>query len=75
MNVIYMSRANGEFAVVYCFYAHWLLNEGNSSKGGSMEPTEPPLDPQLGWIEEGDQSFVLRIEISREGRDKLNYKQ
>jgi len=29
----------------------------------------------MGWIEEGDQSLVLRIGISREGRDKLNYKQ
>jgi len=47
VNVIYKSRANGEFAVVYYVYAHWLLNEGNSSKGGSMEPTEPPLDPPL----------------------------
>ena len=34
MNVIYKSRANGEFAVVHYVYAHWLLNEGNSSKGG-----------------------------------------
>jgi len=34
MNVIYKSRANGEFAVVYYVYAHWLLNEGNSSKRG-----------------------------------------
>jgi len=32
---------------VYYVYAHWLLNEGNSSKWGSMEPTEPPLDPPL----------------------------
>ena len=47
MNIIYKSRANGEFAVVYYIYAHWLLNEGNSSKGGSMEPTEPPLDLPL----------------------------
>ena len=29
----------------------------------------------MGWIEEGNQSLVLRIEISREGRGKLNYKQ
>ena len=29
----------------------------------------------MGWIEEGDQSLVLRIGISRERRDKLNYKQ
>ena len=34
MNVIYKSRGNGEFTVVYYVYAHWLLNEGNSSKGG-----------------------------------------
>jgi len=34
MNVIYKSRTNGEFAVVYYVYAHWLLNQGNSSKGG-----------------------------------------
>jgi len=27
------------------------------------------------WIDEGDQSLVLRIGISREGRDKLNCKQ
>ena len=32
-NVIYKSRANEEFAVVYYVYAHWLLNKGNSSKG------------------------------------------
>jgi len=30
MNVIYKSRENGEFAVVYYVYAH----EGTSSKGG-----------------------------------------
>jgi len=29
-----MFRASGEFAVVYYFYTHWLLNEGNPSKGG-----------------------------------------
>jgi len=29
----------------------------------------------IGWIEEGDQSLVLRLGISRQGRDKLNYKQ
>jgi len=34
MNVIYKSRAIGEFAVVCYVYAHWLLNEDNSSKGG-----------------------------------------
>ena len=35
---------------MYYVYAHWLLNEGTLQKGGSMEPTEPPLDPPLGML-------------------------
>jgi len=43
MNVIYKSRANGEFAIVYYIYAHWLLNESNSSKGGVPWNPRNPL--------------------------------
>ena len=65
MNVIYKSRANGEFAIVYYIYAHWLLNKSNSSKGefhgthGTPSRFATALLVSVFYMSSGDYGYIV----------------